>query len=46
LMPQFKGANPAFCNAYFAARVVVSQGKRASKADTAASVTPVIKKAA
>jgi len=46
LMPQFNGANPAFFNAYFAARVVVSQGKRASKTDGAASVTPEAKKAA
>ena len=46
LMPQFKASNPGFCNAYSAARVVVNQGKRATKADGAANVTPVINKAA
>ena len=46
LMPQFKASDPGFCNAYFAARVVVNQGKRANNADNAASVSSVVKKAA
>ena len=47
LMPQFKASNPAFCNAYFAARVVGShKGKRSTNADGTATVTPEAKKAA
>ncbi len=39
LMPQFKEEQPSFYNAYFAARVVVNQGKRARKAAAAAEET-------
>ena len=47
LMPQFAATNPAFCNAYFSARVVGNpKGKRASKADGTTTVTPETKKAA
>jgi hypothetical protein len=43
LMPQFKEEHPAFYNAYFAARVVVSQGRRSKKSETDADA---LKKAA
>ena len=47
LMPQFKASNPAFCNAYFSARVVGNpKGKRATKANGTLAVTPEAKKAA
>jgi hypothetical protein len=41
LMPQFKEEQPAFYNAYFAARVVVPQrGKREDKSKAATDATP------
>ena len=44
LMPQFSEANPSFCNAYFAARVVVGQRVKArEKSDV---VDPTLKQAA
>ena len=43
LMPQFKEGPPAFYNAYFAARVVVNQGKRSKKTESEAHT---LKKAA
>ena len=47
LMPQFKASNPAFCNAYFSARVVGNpKSKRTSTAGGTAVVTPETKKAA
>ena len=49
LMPQFAEASPSFHNAYFAARVVVSQGSRKqAKVETLTNATPEapLKKAA
>ena len=43
LMTQFKEANPSFYNAYFAARVVVNQGRRSKKTGAEADA---VKKAA